>query len=546
MGNGEPIIFGDKYIKSLMHTSTVSHVVFLLPRHAQYPLLATASVDGVIKFWQREKPQSSASQVAADPVVFKFLRSFRVHSAPLVALRESVGESRYLIASDISCFVSIFDIETIELVQIRKFPSIIESPLIVSGKEEVVYLAARDNPVIFKCDLLMGDLQEIELDFKNIYHINQVNGNLIIFAPQIISVLDPSGEFQTIECAECTNVLSVCFSDIYFSILDDQKNLSIFKHNTKSNGKFTCKLYRKYSLKTKDEPSLMETAYASFNNVLFGEEGELLYVAVPEGIKVINIKDHSSKIIGGGGDASLRFINVSILNAPFQLHVDDARFVSDDALVPQPLLVATAFKSHRFYVFATPDIGTCTDRDIVNEEVVPESNAADQERSSVYKHWEDIKGAVLRTSKGDVEIEFYPKQAPLAVQNFITLMMRGYYNNLAFHRVIRGFMIQTGDPQGDGTGGESCWGHPFADEISSDLKHTHGGTVSMANAGKNSNGSQFFITTGKTQWLDRKHTIFARVIGGMDVVHEIEGVATDRKDRPLQPVSLVQIDPKYK
>src|SRR4051794_32236905 len=108
MGDGEPIIFGDKYIKSLMHRVTVSHVLFLIPPHSSYPLLVTASTDGVIKFWQREKPLSTLTSKDSEPVVLKLLRSFQAHTSPLVTLRESVGgNNRYLIASDISGFVSI-------------------------------------------------------------------------------------------------------------------------------------------------------------------------------------------------------------------------------------------------------------------------------------------------------------------------------------------------------------------------------------------------------------------------------------------------------
>ena len=103
-------------------------------------------------------------------------------------------------------------------------------------------------------------------------------------------------------------------------------------------------------------------------------------------------------------------------------------------------------------------------------------------------------------------------------------------------------MIQTGDPLGDGTGGESIWGGEFEDEIRRDLRHDRPFTVSMANAGPNTNGSQFFITTVPTPWLDNKHTVFGRVVGGMEVVMAIEGVKTDELDRPLSEVKMLSID----
>jgi peptidylprolyl isomerase domain and WD repeat-containing protein 1 len=140
---------------------------------------------------------------------------------------------------------------------------------------------------------------------------------------------------------------------------------------------------------------------------------------------------------------------------------------------------------------------------------------------------------------GDIHIRLFPSAAPKAVENFVTHANDGYYNNTIFHRVIRKFMIQGGDPLGDGTGGESIWGGEFEDEFST-LKHDKPYTVSMANAGPNSNGSQFFITTEKASWLDGKHTIFGRAVKGLDVVHSIESVRT-HKEKPEADIRIVNI-----
>ncbi|KAK1287378.1 hypothetical protein QJS10_CPB19g00343 [Acorus calamus] len=123
----------------------------------------------------------------------------------------------------------------------------------------------------------------------------------------------------------------------------------------------------------------------------------------------------------------------------------------------------------------------------------------------------------------------------------IYLFRNGYYDNLIFHRVIRGFMIQTGDPLGDGTGGQSIWGREFEDEFHKSLRHDRPFTLSMANAGPNTNGSQFFITTVATPWLDNKHTVFGRVVKGMDVVQAIEKVKTDKADKPYQDVKILNV-----
>ncbi|KAK3363285.1 cyclophilin-like domain-containing protein [Lasiosphaeria hispida] len=146
----------------------------------------------------------------------------------------------------------------------------------------------------------------------------------------------------------------------------------------------------------------------------------------------------------------------------------------------------------------------------------------------------------LETSMGTIVVELYNQHAPKTCTNFATLATRGYYDGLVFHRVIRDFMIQGGDPTGTGRGGTSIYGEKFEDEIRPDLKHTGAGILSMANAGPNSNGSQFFITLAPTPWLDGKHTIFGRVKSGMTIVRRMGLVPTDAEDRPTTEVKIVK------
>jgi len=138
-----------------------------------------------------------------------------------------------------------------------------------------------------------------------------------------------------------------------------------------------------------------------------------------------------------------------------------------------------------------------------------------------------------------VQVELYTRHAPKACENFAELSRRGYYDGTIFHRVIAGFMIQGGDPTGTGRGGTSVFGGKFEDELHADLKHTGAGILSMANAGPNTNGSQFFITLAPTQHLDGKHTIFGRVSAGMGVVAKLGAVPTDRNDRPETEVKIL-------
>ncbi|KAE9986369.1 hypothetical protein EG328_005872 [Venturia inaequalis] len=153
-----------------------------------------------------------------------------------------------------------------------------------------------------------------------------------------------------------------------------------------------------------------------------------------------------------------------------------------------------------------------------------------------------IKGyARMQTNHGSLNIELYPEFAPKAVWNFVQLAKKGYYRNLVFHRNIRNFMIQGGDPSGTGRGGTSCWGKNFEDEFEGPLKHDVRGTLSMANKGKNTNSSQFFITYRVAKHLDLKHTIFGRVVGGLDVLGKLENVETDDKDRPLSDIKMEDV-----
>lgn len=180
--------------------------------------------------------------------------------------------------------------------------------------------------------------------------------------------------------------------------------------------------------------------------------------------------------------------------------------------------------------------------------------------------------AIMKTSMGDIKIKFFPKEAPKAVENFITHAQNDYYDGLIFHRVINDFMIQGGDPLGTGTGGESIWKQPFEDEFS-DKVHNLRGALSMANSGANTNGSQFFIVqaptktitaelvsymeknnfkkkttdkykeVGGTPWLDNAHTVFGQVYEGMDIVDKIAAVQVNESNsKPLEDVKIVDIE----
>jgi len=146
--------------------------------------------------------------------------------------------------------------------------------------------------------------------------------------------------------------------------------------------------------------------------------------------------------------------------------------------------------------------------------------------------------AHFETTEGEFRIELFEDKAPITTKNFIDLAERGFYDGVIFHRVIDGFMIQGGDPTGTGRGGP---GYTIPDEFHPELRHDGEGVLSMANAGPNTGGSQFFITLAATPWLDRRHSVFGRVVEGMDVVRKIGRVPTGTGDRPLRDVVMTKV-----
>ena len=179
--------------------------------------------------------------------------------------------------------------------------------------------------------------------------------------------------------------------------------------------------------------------------------------------------------------------------------------------------------------------------------IMPDDNLIQTPKTSTFSQPENVLeedvnyGAVIRTSAGDIEIDLFQTEAPLTVNSFLFLAKEKFFDNLVFHRVIQDFVIQGGDPKGDGTGGP---GYQILDEITERKYQPY--TLGMANSGPNTNGSQFFITTGNIpeqnlQALDGNYTIFGKVTGGFAVVDSIERVQTDVNDKPMNPVVIESV-----
>ena len=292
------------------------------------------------------------------------------------------------------------------------------------------------------------------------------------------------------------------------------------------------------------ERELENPAFQNKINVIFDESSNFILYGSILGTKVMNTL--TNRIVKTyGQEEPFRSLNLAIYQGQPQRKgvvtvsmAASANPLLQEAEEQDPMLVSTGSGKVRFYIYTNETEISKSTRDVQNEK--PRNLNARQQVEA--KPTESGNGAVIHTTYGDIHIRLFPEAAPKAVANFVTHSKTGYYNNTIFHRVIRKFMIQCGDPLGDGTGGESIWGREFEDEFSA-LKHDKPYTISMANAGPNTNGSQFFITTERTPWLDKKHTIFGRAVQGLDVVHRIENARLQKnKEKPEDDIKIVSID----
>ncbi|RLV87986.1 Peptidyl-prolyl cis-trans isomerase cyp15 [Meyerozyma sp. JA9] len=266
--------------------------------------------------------------------------------------------------------------------------------------------------------------------------------------------------------------------------------------------------------------------FDSYNpTIVFGTDTPILAYTAARGIEFLDIE--SGVVLKTLGEQDQKEKNIVLdkfvwCSASDMSGLSAEILTSNNTLLNQkleknPVVVASATNTSRLFIFGQNGSNSTGSR-------------------SPIKPYPSV---TLHTTKGDIKLVLFQDKAPRAVENFLSLCRARYYNQVLFHRVIKGFMIQTGDPQGDGTGGDSSFGGDFDDEFHPELSHSQPYMVSMANAGPNTNRSQFFITTTSVPHLDNKHTVFGRVIEGKEVVHAIENVKTDRSDKPKTQITIV-------
>ncbi|KAK1946870.1 Peptidyl-prolyl cis-trans isomerase CYP71 [Phytophthora citrophthora] len=577
------------YERSFMHRATVSHV--LVAPDTQF--LITASVDGHVKFWKK-----MATGI-------EFVKHYKAHLKPVNGLAVSADGLR-LCSTSGDRSIKLYDVLSFDMVNMLSVAYTPGECYWISAKgaiEPKVVVADQNSPAlrIYTAESTGNEpvhtISQLHAAPVTSVAYNSV-ANCVISADAkgIIEFWDadtykfPTKDkgVVTFKFKGETDLYELAKSKTYATAIDvspDGKNFVVTaKDNQIRVFRFaTGKMRRKYdeSLTVFEDAQADDTLHMDaldfgrraaverelansdvVSNCVFDESGHFLLYATLAGIKVLNIETNKIVRVLGKVESSDRFLRLSLfqgkpkVNTQFEKHLKaasglkhEAEVMSDSANerdTVDPTLFCTSFKRNRFFLFSSRepeedeggDGSGGTGRDVFNEKpTLEESQVATESSTKVIGDT-----AVMHTTMGDITLKLFGKECPKTVENFCTHARNGYYDNLIFHRVIKNFMVQTGDPLGDGTGGESIWGGEFEDEFHRSLRHDRPFTLSMANAGPGTNGSQFFITTVPTPWLDNKHTVFGRVETGKDTVSNIEGAQVDKSDKPLSDIKIINID----
>ncbi|KAI1107715.1 hypothetical protein F4804DRAFT_339798 [Jackrogersella minutella] len=558
-----------RYSKSLMHKEQLSFVNI-----TRSDFLITTSVDGVVKFWKK---------VAQG---IEFVKEFKAHHDDVRSVSVS-QDGRSFATAGADKTIKIFDVVTFDL--LAMLPLDYEPKCVcwvhkLGASLPLLAVSDDSKPLIYIYDgrgenhTPIHTIKGLHRSPVSIMAFNDAydcvvsaddNGMLEYWSPSA-NYEKPDNVFQYKSSTNLFDFKKAKSTPVSLNISPSGHQFVTFSMPDRKIRVFefaSAKLYRTYdeSLQVIEEMQRAGTAMQKLDdvdfgrrlaaereiestslrnkvNVIFDESGHFIFYGSMLGVKVLNtFTNQVVKVYGK--DEHLRPINLALYQGQPQKKgvTTVAMAASNNPLLQEseardPILFATAVGKVRFYMFTNDEEISRSERDVQNEKptILNPKKAVEKKAS------ETGTSAILHTTYGDIHIRLFPDAAPKAVENFVTHSKRGYYNNTIFHRVIRKFMIQGGDPLGDGTGGESIWGKEFEDEFST-LKHDKPYTVSMANAGPNTNGSQFFITTEKTPWLDNKHTIFGRAVQGLDVIYKIENVRT-YKEKPEEDIKILNID----
>ncbi|XP_014663514.1 PREDICTED: peptidylprolyl isomerase domain and WD repeat-containing protein 1-like [Priapulus caudatus] len=562
------------YEKSYMHRDVVTHV-----RISKTDFIITASVDGHVKFWKK----------MAEGI--EFVKHFRSHLGTIhdVALSSS-GRLYCTVASDET--MKVFDVVNFDMINMMKLgfvPGRVEWIHATGDAVHAVAVSERACGTIRVYDGAgdsepMRTLDRLHKKEVACMRYNAVCG--VAVSADLSGMVEywcgARGEYAFPKCVRFDSKLD---TDLYefakarthptnFAFSPDGELLASTAMDRKVRlFRFaTGKLYRVFDESLKQYTELQQTKQQLPNmefgrrmaiereldktgalaaaNVVFDESGNFVLYSTLTGVKLVNVRTNRC-VRELGKLENARFVDVALFQGaadrPKTALTVEMEASENPALAGvrgDPTLVCTAYRKNRFYLFTRREPGDArggadAERDVFNEKPSKEDVVAATES----KQQQRLYGScVIHSSLGDIHCRLFAAECPRSIENFCVHSKNGYYNGHLFHRIIKGFMVQTGDPKGDGTGGESIWGGEFEDEFNAGLRHDRPYTLSMANAGANTNGSQFFISVVPCPWLDNKHTVFGRVTKGMEVVQNISNVKTNPKtDKPYEDVSIVSI-----
>ncbi|RLN81129.1 hypothetical protein BBJ28_00016101 [Nothophytophthora sp. Chile5] len=576
------------YERSYMHRDVVTHV--LVAPETQF--LVTASRDGHVKFWKKMSKG------------VEFVKHYKAHLGEIHGLAVSPDGLRLCstAADQTVKFYDVLAFDMVNMLQVGFVPGAccwispkgaIEANVVVAdrnGPALRVYNAenAGNEPLYTIAKLHTAPVTVLAFNLRvncvisgdqrgHIEYWNTETHKFPTAASGVVS-FKFKGETDLYELAKCktfATALDVSPDGQSFVVTAKDSQIRVFRFATG-------KLRRKYdeSLTVFEDAQADETLHLdaidfgrraaverelassdAVANCVFDESGHFILYPTLLGIKVVNVETNKLVKVLGKVESSDRFLRLSLfqgkpkVSSQFEKHLKASSGLKHDAVVmadaanerdtTDPTLFCTSFKRNRFFLFSSrepeddDDGNAGTGRDVFNEKPTLEEAQVATESSAAKVLGET---AIMHTTMGDLTLKLFGKECPKTVENFCTHARNGYYDNHIFHRVIKNFMVQTGDPQGDGAGGESIWGGEFEDEFHRSLRHDRPFTLSMANAGPGTNGSQFFITTVPTPWLDNKHTVFGRVEHGKDTVSSIENVRVDKLDKPVKDIKIINID----
>ncbi|XP_066507276.1 peptidylprolyl isomerase domain and WD repeat-containing protein 1 [Hoplias malabaricus] len=562
------------YERSYMHRDVISHIAA-----TKTDFIITASQDGHVKFWKKKEDEG-----------IEFVKHFRSHLSVIECISVSAEGALLCTVGDDQA-MKVFDVVNFDMINMLKLGYHPGQCEWIYNPGDAISTVACSEKATGKVHVYDGRGSHVPLHTFDKMHSSQLSQIRLNPRYRVIVSADKAGmlEYWTglpsefkfprqvdwvfktdtdlYEFAKCkTYPTSLAFSSDgkKMATMATDRKVRIFRFLTgklmrvfdESLTMFTELQQMRQQLPDMEfgrrmavERELEKVDGIRLTNIIFDETGHFVLYGTMLGIKVINVETNRCVRILGKQE-NIRVVQLSLFQGvakTMQAAPTIEMKASDNPALqstnPDPTIFCTAFKKNRFYMFTKREPEDTksaeSDRDIFNEkpskeEVMAATQAEGPKRVS--------DSAIIHTTMGDIHIKLFPVECPKTVENFCVHSRNGYYNGHIFHRVIKGFMIQTGDPTGTGMGGESIWGGEFEDEFHATLRHDRPYTLSMANAGPGTNGSQFFVTVVPTPWLDNKHTVFGRTTKGMEVVQRISNVKVNPKtDKPYEDVSIINI-----